>query len=56
MDLIFTGFEVLAVALSVGIVNIAAQDGESNWLEGALLLAVYAILGIAFFFLPETVG
>jgi Ca2+:H+ antiporter len=56
MDLMFTGFEVLAVALSVGIVNIAAQDGESNWLEGALLLAVYAILGIAFFFLPETVG
>jgi Ca2+:H+ antiporter len=55
MDLMFTGFEVLAVALSVGIVNIAAQDGESNWLEGALLLAVYAILGIAFFFLPETV-
>jgi Ca2+:H+ antiporter len=56
MDLMFTGFEVLAVALAVGIVNIAAQDGESNWLEGALLLAVYAILGIAFFFLPETVG
>lgn len=55
MDLMFTGFEVLAVALSVGIVNIAAQDGESNWLEGALLLAVYAILGVAFFFLPETV-
>jgi Ca2+:H+ antiporter len=56
MDLIFTTFEVLAVALAVGIVNIAAQDGESNWLEGALLLAVYAILGIAFFFLPETAG
>jgi Ca2+:H+ antiporter len=56
MDLMFTGFEVLAVALAVGIVNIAAQDGESNWLEGALLLAVYAILGIAFFFLPETLG
>lgn len=56
MDLIFTTFEVLAVALAVGIVNIAAQDGESNWLEGALLLAVYSILAIAFFFLPETTG
>jgi Ca2+:H+ antiporter len=53
MDLMFTPFEVLAVALAVGIVNIAAQDGESNWLEGALLLAVYAVLGVAFFFLPE---
>jgi Ca2+:H+ antiporter len=52
MDLRFTIFEVLAVAIAVGIVNIVAQDGESNWLEGFLMLAVYGILGIAFFFLP----
>jgi Ca2+:H+ antiporter len=52
MDLRFTPFEVLAVAISVGVVNLVAQDGESNWLEGALLLAVYLVLGIAFFFLP----
>jgi Ca2+:H+ antiporter len=30
-----------------------AQDGETNWLEGAQLLAVYVILGIVFYFLPE---
>jgi Ca2+:H+ antiporter len=29
-----------------------AQDGESNWLEGALLVAVYLILAIAFYYLP----
>ena len=29
--------------------TLVAQDGESNWLEGALLLAVYLVLGIAFF-------
>jgi Ca2+:H+ antiporter len=52
MDLRFTPFEVLAVTIAVAIVNLVAQDGESNWLEGALLLAVYLILGIAFFFLP----
>jgi Ca2+:H+ antiporter len=52
MDLRFTPFEVLAVAISVGVVNLVAQDGESNWLEGALLVAVYLILGTAFFFLP----
>jgi Ca2+:H+ antiporter len=56
MDLMFTLFEVLAVALAVGIVNVASQDGETNWLEGALLLAVYAVIGIAFFFLPELPG
>ncbi|MGH7682633.1 MAG: calcium/proton exchanger, partial [Candidatus Eiseniibacteriota bacterium] len=52
MDLRFTPFEVLAVAVSMGVVNLVSQDGESNWLEGALMLAVYSILALAFFFLP----
>ena len=52
MDLRFTGFEVLAVGLAVAVVNLVAQDGETHWLEGALLLAVYLVLGIAFYFLP----
>ena len=52
MDLRFTPFEVLAVGIAVAVVNMVAQDGESNWLEGALLLAAYLVLGIAFFFLP----
>jgi Ca2+:H+ antiporter len=52
MDLRFTPFEVLAVLIAVGVVNLVAQDGESNWLEGALLLAVYLLLAIAFFWLP----
>jgi Ca2+:H+ antiporter len=44
--------EVVAVGVSVAIVTLIAQDGESNWMEGVLLLAVYAILGITFFALP----
>jgi Ca2+:H+ antiporter len=48
----FTIFEVLAVVLAVSVVHMVAQDGESNWFEGALLLAVYVILAIAFYFLP----
>jgi len=54
MNLRFTLFEVLAVAIAVGVVNMVAQDGESNWLEGVLLLAVYLVLALAFFFLPGT--
>jgi Ca2+:H+ antiporter len=54
MDLIFTSMEVLAVAVSVLIMAQVAGDGESHWMEGVQLLAVYAILGIAFFFLPTT--
>jgi Ca2+:H+ antiporter len=52
MDLRFSVFEVVAVGMAVLVVNLVAQDGESNWLEGALLLAVYLVLGLAFYFLP----
>lgn len=52
MDLIFTTFEVLSIAVSVGIVSLISMDGESNWMEGVQLLAVYVILGMAFYFLP----
>ncbi len=50
MDLNFSTFEVLSVVVSVIILNYVAMDGECNWLEGVQLLAVYAILGTAFFF------
>ncbi|MGE0820887.1 MAG: calcium/proton exchanger [Candidatus Binatia bacterium] len=53
MDLIFTTFEVVSIALTVGVVALVSMDGESNWMEGVQLLAVYIILGIAFYFLPE---
>ncbi len=52
MDLLFTTLEVVAVILSVMIARMVAEDGESNWLEGAMLLMIYAILGLAFFYLP----
>ena len=52
MDLLFTTLEVAAVILTVVIARMVAEDGESNWLEGAMLLIIYAILGVAFFFLP----
>ncbi len=52
MDLRFTGLEVVAVAASVGIMALVSQDGESHWMEGVQLLAVYVMLGIAFYFLP----
>ncbi len=52
MDLRFTTFEVLAVVASVGIMALISQDGESHWMEGVQLLAVYVMLAIAFYFLP----
>ncbi len=50
MDLVFTPLEVVAVGVSTGAITLVALDGQSNWLEGAMLLAVYAVLGVAFYF------
>jgi len=52
MDLVFSTFEVVAVTIAAGVATLVAMDGESNWMEGAQLLGVYAILGLAFYFLP----
>lgn len=51
MSIIFNPFELVALIASVLIANRVASDGESNWLEGAQLLAVYIIIGAGFFVL-----
>ena len=48
----FGMIETVSAFLSVLIVNSIAADGKSNWLEGAMLLASYAVLGAAFLFHP----
>ncbi|MGF1515959.1 MAG: calcium/proton exchanger [Elainellaceae cyanobacterium] len=53
MDLNFNPFELVAVAVSVFVANSVSSDGSSNWLEGALLLATYVVIGLAFYFHPE---
>jgi Ca2+:H+ antiporter len=52
MDLLFTTFELVAIALSVLAIAFIAHDGETHWMEGVQLLAIYTILGLGFFFLP----
>jgi Ca2+:H+ antiporter len=50
--LIFSTFELIALFGAALVASLIALDGESNWLEGAQLLAIYLIIGLAFFFLP----
>ena len=52
MDLNFNLFEVVAIIAAVALANLISLDGRSNWLEGALLLATYAVLGAAFYYHP----
>jgi Ca2+:H+ antiporter len=52
LDLLFTPMEVVAVLLAVLITAFLGLDGETNWFEGVLLLALYAVLAIVFFYVP----
>jgi Ca2+:H+ antiporter len=50
-DLVFPTIQVIALAAAVTITALIAVDGESNWLEGAQLMAVYAIVATSFWYL-----
>jgi Ca2+:H+ antiporter len=52
LDLHFTMLELLAVTASVLVVHLVAADGQTHWMEGVLLVAVYIILAMAFYHLP----
>jgi Ca2+:H+ antiporter len=51
LSLVFTPLEVVALAVATGVVAIITLDGESHWFEGVQLLAVYAMVGAAAYFL-----
>jgi Ca2+:H+ antiporter len=52
LSLVFNSFELVALIGGVLITAFVASDGESNWLEGAELVALYLMTALAFFFLP----
>ena len=52
LTLVFNQFELAALGAAVVICYSVSADGESNWLEGAALLAVYLIFALAFFIFP----
>jgi Ca2+:H+ antiporter len=52
LTLVFNNFELIALVAGVIIAALVSSDGESSWLEGATLIAIFLILGLAFFLLP----
>jgi Ca2+:H+ antiporter len=56
MDLDFNNFELLSVVVAVFVANSISADGKSNWLEGTLLLATYAVISLSFYFHPVIEG
>ncbi len=51
LTLVFNQFELLALIAGVLITALVSEDGESNWFEGTELLAIYLVLGLAFYLL-----
>jgi len=50
LALVFNGYELGGLIFAVLIANHITSDGESNWFEGVQLLALYAVLGLVFYF------
>jgi Ca2+:H+ antiporter len=48
LTLVFSPMLVVSVSLAVIISAFITFDRESNWIEGAALIAVYAIIATAF--------
>lgn len=51
MNLVFSNYEIAAIAIAAFIASSISRDGSTNWYEGLLLIIVYLILGTAFFVL-----
>ncbi len=50
LALVFNGFELGAILIAILVAHQVTSDGESNWFEGLQLLALYFLLGLAFYF------
>ncbi len=55
LTLEFNNYEVIALFAASLVATFVALDGRSNWLEGAMLVAVYGVLALGFYFLPATI-
>ncbi|XKE54259.1 calcium/proton exchanger [Sutcliffiella horikoshii] len=51
MALVFTVPELISMVTAVLLAIVISNDGETNWFEGATILAAYLIMGIGFFLL-----
>ncbi|ORE09510.1 calcium/proton exchanger [Rhizopus microsporus var. microsporus] len=53
MSLYFNIYETAILFIAVIMVNYLIMDGESNWLEGLMLVAVYIVIAISFYYYPD---
>ncbi|HEV2471199.1 MAG TPA: calcium/proton exchanger, partial [Chthonomonadales bacterium] len=56
ISILFSNFELISITAAVVIAILISNDGQSHWFEGAQLLGAYAIVALAFLFVPGTPG
>jgi Ca2+:H+ antiporter len=56
LELSFSRAEIGTLFLGVLVSTIVCGDGRSNWYKGVQLVLVYTMIGILFYFLPQTAG
>jgi Ca2+:H+ antiporter len=52
MSLAFNPFEMISLVAATLIASASLQDGETNWLEGAMFLAVYIFFALVLWYHP----
>lgn len=52
MDLVFQPLELVVLGVAVLLFSIVSLDGQSSWLAGVQLMAIYVMACIVFFFIP----
>jgi len=49
ITLIFTTFQIIIALIAVGMSYFVFQDGKTYWLEGAILIAIYIMITLAYY-------
>ncbi len=50
MTLLFTGFQIIMAVIAIVMAFIVFQDGKTYWFEGAILIAIYIIVTLAYYY------
>ena len=55
MTLVFDTFQVVSLAVSILILKYMTDDGKSNWLDGVVLITLYAMIAVTAWLTPDQV-
>ncbi len=51
INLLFSTFQIIMLAISIGMSYFVFQDGKTYWFEGGLLIATYIVITMAYYYI-----